>query len=232
MCPNRPGSTKGRPHLPHEQVRRPGMTDDTAGVERTGPGASGDESVEAVAASIAEDPGVAPRIVADSLVPARIELDDGVRRVLGPCQQVGRRGQGETLIHTRVRPLRARVEEVPRAIVLEHRAGPRCHALPRVGRTGFEDGPQDLPGGEVGRDRVADRGVPMALDLIAERLAAPAGRRGGTPSRYQRSRSPTPNSLVVAASTQPLRPLVATPRTNWRWKMMKTMSNGMTIIAA
>ncbi len=160
---------EGRPHLPREQVRRPGMTDDATGVELTGPGPGGDEGVEAIAVSVGEHPRVAPRIVSDQLVPALIELDDGVRGVLRPCPQVGRRGQGDTLLHASARPSRARVEEVPRAIVLEHRPGPRRHAFPRVGRAGFEGGPEDLPAREVGRDRVADRGVPVALELIAER---------------------------------------------------------------
>ena len=62
------------------------MADDAAGVFLARLGAGRDKGMEAVTVRIAKDPRVAPGIVLDALVPARVQLDDRVGGMPGPCQ--------------------------------------------------------------------------------------------------------------------------------------------------
>ena len=229
-----------RSNLPVDQVGRPGVPDDAAGIGRAMGRAGRDERVEAIASWIGEDPRVSPGGLAPGsgildLVPARVRFAQGVAGVLGPCHEVRRRGQADALDAAALRGRGARVERVPRACVEDGGAGPGGDVIPGAGRTRLQGIGQDVPVPQVGGNGVSHGRVAMPQVLVAQRFRC-LEVEDVEPGAVVRQ-PPVPDPTVLESQhasrpDQPFNPVVATPRTNWRWKMMKTTRSGMTMRAA
>ena len=160
---------KRRSALPRQQVRRPGVADDAAGIVRCAlRHTRADERVEAVTVGVGQDPRVSPGLVVPGievqlLVPAWVGLADGVAWVLGPGHEVGRGGESAHAGPVRARRRDARVGQVPGTAVSDDGAGPGRDVVPGARRPRLECVGQHTPVAQVGRDRVPDGGVDVAL---------------------------------------------------------------------
>ena len=169
--PELAGLRQWRPNLPVDQVGRPGVPDDTARVELARPRSGRDQGVESIVqpgsrrthgSRQASNPSNSYQRGSSSMtgfagclvqVIRSVDVASAIR-----CSDPGSGARG------------ARVEEVPRATLLQHRAGPGGHVFPRPHGARLERRPQHLPLTKVSRDGVADRGVEVSFVLIAEGL--------------------------------------------------------------